>query len=275
MTRIIFNTGMLFLVLTGLANISYGQFNAGSGARSIGMARSSLLLQDEYGLFNNPGSTSAEQLALILSYNTRFLSMGINDVQAGLVLPLGGFNTGFGVSYYGDDLYNQLEVIAMGSHKVGFASLGARIGYHQYYLENYGYKRTVTADLGGVFVLSPQVKLGMLVTNLTRSMLRNQDDYRLSSLIAMGFSYQPITAFRLDLQLTKDLNLPVSGSLGIEYQLNTHVFARTGFNFSNSVAAFGLGFQWSQFRLDVAGNYHPRLGYSTAISILLSRKNVD
>ena len=275
MTRRIIKTGIFILALTSLAKISFGQFNAASGGRALGMAGSAIILEDEFGLFNNPGALSSDHLSLLLAFNTRYLNIGINDAQAGLVVPIGTFSTGLGVSYYGDELYNQLTVAAAARHQVGFARLGARLAYRQFYLENYGYKRTAIVDIGGVFTLSEEVKLAMLITNLTRSRLEGQEDYRLSSLLALGISYQPISSFRIDMQLTKDINLPVSGNLGMEYKINRYVSARTGFNFTNSQGALGLGLQIKQFRLDLAGSYQPRLGYGANFSLLISRKDVN
>jgi hypothetical protein len=201
------------------------------------------------------------------------MALGINEAQVGLTLPVGSFNTGIGLSFYGDEIYNQLEVVSAVSHQVGFAQLGGRLAYHQYFLENYGYKRSFMIDLGGVFTLSEQLQLAMLITNLTRAQLENQDSYRLSSLLALGLSYKPIDNFGVDMQLTKNIELPLSGSLGIEYMINDHVSARTGFNFTNSVAALGLGFQWNSLKLDIAGNYQPQLGYGAVLSLLITRKN--
>lgn len=275
MTRSIFTTGITFLVLASLATSTYGQFTSASGARAIAMGNSFVSLQDEYALFNNPGALSVKTLSFVSSMNFRHISLGINDVQAGLAVPFGAFQAGIGVDYYGDQLYNQLRVVSSARHRIGFANLGMRLGYHQYYLENYGYKQTASVDIGGIFTMSEEVRLAMLITNLTRSKLTGQDDHRLSSLIALGLSYLPISSLRFNLQLTKDINLPVSGNLGLEYLINQNIAARTGFDFTNSTAALGIGFSWQQFRLDLGGQYQPRLGYSAAASIVISKKNVD
>lgn len=275
MTRLMLKAGILFLVITSLAKKTYGQFFSGGGARATAMAETSLLLRDEFGLFNNPGGLNTEQTTVLLAYNTRYMAMGINDARAGLVMSLGSIITGFGIHYYGDHLYNQLEISTTGSHQVGFAHLGIRVGYRQFYLENYGYKRAANIDLGGIFTLSEQVSFAMLLTNLTRAKLAGQDDYRLSSLLALGVSYQPLQAFRIDLQISKDINLPVSGSVGIEYRVSPHVSARTGFNFSKALAALGFGFHWNQFSLDLAGNYQPQLGFATCLALVITKKSAD
>ena len=100
MTRRFSKTRIIILALTSLATISYGQFTAPVGGRANGMASSALILEDEFGLYNNPGAIAGEHLALLLAYNTRYISMGISDAQVGLVVPIGGFSTGLGLSFY-------------------------------------------------------------------------------------------------------------------------------------------------------------------------------
>ena len=92
----------LVLVITTLACKTYGQDFSASGGRALGMAGSSILLSDEYGIFNNPGATEASNLTFIAAYNTQYLNLGLNDARIGLVIPFTQVTTGIGVLYFGD-----------------------------------------------------------------------------------------------------------------------------------------------------------------------------
>lgn len=259
-------TGILVLVMTTLACKTYGQnFNA-SGGRALGMAASSILLNDEYGIFNNPGATEANNLTFLAAYNTQYLNLGINDARIGLVIPFAKITTGVGVLYFGDELFNQMRVSAIIANEFGFAKAALRANYHQFYVQNYGYRSAFTLDIGGVFSLSEQLSLAMVLQNLTQAKLIAETTTQLSSLIQLGLSYQPIKKFRIDAQVDKTIEQPVIFRLGLEYMATDLISLRTGFS-PASLAALGMGFSWKTITLDIAGQYQQQLGYSGIISL--------
>ncbi|RLD24023.1 MAG: hypothetical protein DRI71_03805 [Bacteroidetes bacterium] len=257
----------LAFVLTTLACNTYGQYFTATGGRSLGMAGSSLLLEDEYGIFNNPGSTTANSLSFLAAYNTQYLGLGLNDARIGLVLPFTKFTTGIGVMYFGDDLLNQIRVSGLVADQFGFAKVSVRGSYHQFYVQNYGYQNAFTVDIGGVFTISEQIKLAMVFQNLTRAKLIKESETPLSSFIQIGLSYQPIKKFRIDVQLDKSIELPIDFRLGMEYNATDLIAIRTGFSPSTNLAALGIGLSWKFFVLDFAGNYQHQLGYSGMMSV--------
>ena len=258
------------LVMTTLAWKTYGQnFNA-SGGRALGMAASSILLNDEYGIFNNPGATKANNLSFIAAYNTQYLELGLNDARIGLVMPFSKFTAGFGVLYFGDELFNQMRVSALIADEFGFAKVGLRANYHQYYVQNYGYRSAITLDIGGVFSLSEQLSLAMVLQNITRAKFIAETSSQLSSLMQLGLSYHPVEKFRIDAQLDKSIEEPRVFRFGLEYMATDLISLRTGFS-STSLAALGMGFSWQAINLDIAGQYQQQLGYSGIISLKIIR----
>ncbi len=262
----------LLLAVTTLACKTYGQNILATGARSFAMANSSILLEDEYAVFNNPGSLSTDALSFIAAYNTAYIDLGLTDVGAGVVLPFKSFTTGAAINYFGDELYNQLEVKAVATQEIGISQLGLRANYHQYHLQDYGYKSVFTIDMGGRFRVSEQVALGVHLVNLTRSKLSNESNQRLSSVMQVGISYKPLESFRLNMQVDKNIDLPTAVSFGLEYNLNKVVALRTGFNTSNNIGALGFGLAWQSLKFDVGGQYHADLGFSGSLSIIVSKR---
>lgn len=261
-------TCALALVMTTLAWKTYGQeFNA-SGGRALGMAATSILLNDEYGIFNNPGAVEAKNLTFLAAYNTQYLELGLNDARIGLVIPFANLTTGIGVLYFGDDLFNQMRISALIADEFGFAKVALRGNYHQYYVQNYGYRSAFTLDLGGVFTLSNQLSMALVMQNITRSTLISETDNPLNSVVQLGLSYQPIKKFRVDAQLDKSINDDLVFRIGLEYLATDLIALRTGFS-PSSLAALGLGFNWKKITLDLAGQHHQQLGYSGIISLKL------
>jgi len=259
------------LALINSVDEACGQDFNTSGGRASGMAGSSILLHDEYGLFNNPGSVQANNLTFLAAYSTKYLPIGINDVRIGMVLPLAKITTGLGVLYFGDELFNQIRVSSLIADNFGFASVALRANYHQFYVKNYGYRRALTFDIGGLFSLSEQLSFAMVFRNISRSKLLGETDNPLSSIIQMGLSYQPIEKFRMDAQLNKSITQATDLRFGIEYKVTESISVRSGFSPSSTLAAMGLGIFLKTIILDFAGSYHQQLGYSGIISLKIMR----
>jgi hypothetical protein len=261
-----FSACAMAFAMTTLAYTTYGQdFNA-TGGRALGMAGSSILLTDEYGIFNNPGATEAGNLTFLAAYNTQYLNLGLNDARIGLVLPLAKLTTAVGVQYFGDELFNQMRISALIADQFGFAKVALRTNYHQYYVQNYGYGNALTFDIGGVFTLSEQLSLAMVFQNITRSKLSTETVTPLSSLMQLGLSYQPIKKFRIDAQVDKTIEQPLLVRFGLEYLATELISLRTGFS-PTSVASLGIGLTWKTIIIDIAGQYHQQLGYAGVLSL--------
>ncbi|MEN8248170.1 MAG: hypothetical protein ABFS32_04505 [Bacteroidota bacterium] len=267
-----FVTGIQLLVLLSLACKTYGQESTATGGRALGMAGTGIVLTDEFGLFNNPGAMEAQTTSFLASYHTQYLHLGLNDARFAIVSPLSRFNAGLGVIYYGDELFNQIKISSVLADQFGFARTGIKVNYHQYHVRNYGIKRAFTIDIGGVFTLSDQVQLALVFHNLTRSKLLGEVDNPLSSLLKIAVSYQPTETLRIDTQVTKTIENKPTVQIGLEYLLNDLIALRTGFSPSQSFAAFGTGFSFDSFELDLAGQYHQQIGYSGALSIIIRKK---
>ena len=120
--------------------------------------------------------------------------------------------------------------------------------------------------------MSDQVGLGINIQNLTRAKVDKEATNKLSSIMQIGLSYQPITKLRVDAQVDKNIDLPITVSLGIEYQMTETLSLRTGFNPSTSIAALGFGINYRNLKLDFGGQYQPQLGFSGALSFVFTRR---
>jgi len=56
---------------------------------------------------------------------------------------------------------------------------------------------------------------------------------------------------------------------GIQYQFAKQFFARAGIASATSTGYAGFGVSWSNFRLDVTGSYHPQLGVSPGLLLIM------
>ena len=188
------------------------------------------------------------------------------------MIPFAKLSTGIGVLYFGDKLFNQMRVSALIADEFGFAKAAIRVNYHQFYVQNYGYKSAITFDLGGVFTLSEKISMALVFQNILRAKLITESESSLGSLIQLGLSYHPIKKFRLDTQIEKSVEQSLIFRLGMEYMATDLISLRTGFS-PSGLASAGLGFGWNKISLDIAGQYQQELGYSGILSIQIITQN--
>jgi hypothetical protein len=85
-----------------------------------------------------------------------------------------------------------------------------------------------------------------------------------------GISYKPFKKLMLNLETEKDIDYPAMVKAGVEYEIVTHLFLRTGITSKPFVNHFGIGFSRKHFHFDYALRTHPVLGFSHHLSLVCS-----
>ena len=85
-----------------------------------------------------------------------------------------------------------------------------------------------------------------------------------------GISYKPNEDFLINLELEKDLGFKESIKSGIEYQVVSNVYLRTGFSTQPFVSAFGIGFHPQKLLFDYSFSNDSDLGNVHECSFAIS-----
>jgi hypothetical protein len=79
----------------------------------------------------------------------------------------------------------------------------------------------------------------------------------------------------LSAEIVKQEDLPVNINAGVQYNFLKQLFARVGIASENESPYAGAGISWSNIRLDVSASYHPQLGFSPGLMVIVNFKTKE
>lgn len=233
----------------------------GIGARSAGMAFSSVTLEDEWALFNNVGALSyVESTAVFGSFKNLYGIPELTSLGFGFAQPLLNGTAGLGVFRFGGSALNEHRVNLGFSNRFGLVSLGANVSYFQLRIQDGLTRRTFMIDFGGHAKLSPQLIFGAHITNLNQAKTSEINDSRIPTLMKTGLSYRPGDRFSLNTEVQKAVDSGPRFSFGGEYRFLEQVAARMGFVTAPFSGHYGLGIYLGELNADYSFGNHSQLG---------------
>ena len=241
------------------------------GGRASGIANTALTLTDGWSLFNNPaGLAGSKQLHVLFAFDSRFGIAGLQSVGAGVAMPLRQATVGISVQKLGDALYSEQMAGIAFSHKISHVQLGIKANYVQVHVGDLGTKGALAMEFGGIATITPQLFFGAHVYNFNQAKLASYQDERIPTVMKTGLSYRPITRLMLNLEAQKDTDFPATVNAGIEYQIVSQFYLRTGIATKPGIQHFGIGVHKKKFHFDYALRTHPTLGLSHHLSVALT-----
>ena len=258
---------LILILYFGLQFKTNGQEANFGGARNEALANTSTALNDSWALFYNPSGLVFNQTKVLAGYQSKYTSLGIHDGAFGFVFPIHKTAIGIGASYFGDNLLNKSKVIGAAAHKIGKNTLGIKTTIEQLKVEGIGSKGILYIDIGGQFVISKEVSLGMSISNLNQAKFDTDALSQPSTNIQVGINYHPHSKLLLLAQIEKDITNPTILRMGFEYLISKNITVRTGVVPTPTAAYAGLGINWQKMNLDFVGSYSQSLGWSGGLSI--------
>ena len=255
-----------------LASVSAhaGGNNETAGGRSSGLGGASVTLSDQWSSSNNPGALGlVDRYALGVAYESRYFIPEASYKGLTFTAPIGGGTIGIVGHSFGYASYNDNRLGVSYARKLSdYISLGAQINYFQVNIGDiYGQRSMVTGEVGALVTPNEKVAIGVHIVNPTRAKFADFDDERIPTLLKVGGSYSFSEKVKLLAQFDKDLDLPINGRMGIEYEPIEDFFMRTGFSTLNRSYAFGIGYSWRGIILDVSNQWSQQLGFGATASI--------
>ena len=236
------------------------------GARSAGMAHSSVTLNDHWSLFHNQaGLGRLKEISAGIFYENRFLINSLNSGAAVFAMPVKSGT--FGLSMYSFGLTNYRESkfgLAYGRMLGEKISAGLQLNYLSTVLpEAYGKFNGFTAELGIQALLTEKIILGAHVYNISRSKLtdKNGTEY-VPSAIRAGLMYKVSEKVFISSEFQKDIDHPIIFRAGAEYMPDKRFFLRMGIATNPGNYSFGFGYKVKNLSADIAASYHQILGFT-------------
>jgi hypothetical protein len=172
----------------------------------------------------------------------------------------------FGFETYRENLFRlgYARVFTLGDYQI---ALGGSTQYATVSIPGYGSAGALGLSVGGLIHLGSTIQMGFQTTNLNRPHWAGSE--ALHRTVALGLAYRPIPTALLLLDVVKDLQHPATLRAGLEVHPVQPLTLRTGMTAQPARFSVGLGVQRARVRADLAGERHPILGWTPALSLNL------
>ena len=264
MSKIIIN----FLTLIFIASSGFAQ-NL-TGTRLVSMGNNNAAVNDTWSFTGNFKNNAQSKNSIIaIGYAKYFYQNELSTQSLKFVLPLKKYEVGLGFQRYGITAYNEITAGASLAKNFGDQfSIGLRVNYHQLKIQNYGSAIGFSLDVGMMYHLNNQLTIGININNPSKQTYNNSNvSVYIPSIINIGASYQAASKILIATTLTKNFNEKYDVGLGIDYQILEILSLRGGITIKPFKQYGGLGLNYKKFKLDLAVESDPYLGYSSQIGI--------
>jgi len=199
----------------------------------------------------------------------RFFLAATSLYTAALALPSKMGNFGINLKYAGFENFNESQVGLAYARSLGSKlDIGVQFNYYGYRVPSYINANTVNFEIGAMFHITEQFNAGIHVYNPVGGTFAKTEE-KLSAAYKVGFGYDASDRFFISTEIIKEENYPVNINAGMQYQFMDQFFIRAGVSTASSAAYGGVGIAWNRLRLDISGSYHPQLGWSPGIMLIM------
>jgi hypothetical protein len=266
MREILIFISFIFFNYSFLAQIS-------SGAKEISLANSTVAMSDNaMAVFGNPaGSAQLNWKETSLYYSpSRFDMKEFAEKGGAFLLPFRFGVVSGGYLSYGFDLYKETTV-SLGFSKVFYKRIlfGISLHYRNVKISGYGNAGSLFFNVGGIFFINRQIKIGFLLENPARISYKNTSG-QIPSVISFGVSACPTTDITLNTSIVKDMEYPFSYRFGLEYGIYKYIDLRCGFRTNPNSYTGGIGIKYKYIELDYSFFTNSYLPLSHQVGIIIA-----
>ena len=265
---------LLFILLPGRLFAGGDSFSL--GARSAAMGRTSVAMGGFWGLTNNQSAISlAQQYQVGIHYESR---LGLNELSTkaiGVISPLPRNIGVMGISFihFGYSSYNEMKLgLAYARSFAPFFRLGIQLDYLRINIgDNYGSKDIFTFEVGMQSDIGERITIGVYTFNPIGIKISEDHGEKLASVFRLGLLYKIENYLLISLEAEKRTSInPVVVRLGMEYDLKSKFYFRTGIASRYEVFTLGFGMKLKFIKIDLAAGMHQILGFSPQMSMTVN-----
>jgi hypothetical protein len=244
----------------------------------VGLGAYSTKHVDVFSVGNNQAALAQIKQASAGVYGEqRFLLAATSMYSLAAAIPTSKGNFGINVKYAGFSNFNESQVgLAYGRKLGNKVDIGIQFNYYGYKVPAYLNDNTINVEIGAIVHVTDKLNAGVHVYNPIGGKFSKTND-KLTSAFKVGLGYDASDRFFVSAEVVKEEDFPVNLNAGFQYQFAKQFFARLGLASATSTGYAGVGLSWSNIRLDISGSYHPQLGLSPGLLLLinLGKKNKE
>ena len=269
-------TSLCCICLLFLANNSFTQtlrYSVSMPYTSLGAY--STKQTDPFAFTNNQAALAQIENATAGVFGERRFMLAENSLYGmAAAIPTRMGNFGVQLNYAGFKNFNENKVGLAYARKLGkLLDLGVQFNYYGYRIPQYGNASSVNFEIGAIMHFSDKLNGGIHVYNPVGGNLGKEQTEKLASAYKLGLGYDASDNFYVSAEIIKEEDKPVNVTGGVQYQFLKQFFARAGFVSETGGGFAGLGLGWKNLRLDVSGSYHPQLGFSPGLLLIVNFKD--
>ena len=229
-------------------------------------------------------SFTSNQAALAQIKNTaagvygekRFLLSSVNLYSAVVVLPTKQGNFGLQADYFGFKNYNESQIGIAYARSLGSKlDIGIKFNYYGFRIPGYGNASAINFESGAIAHFSEKLHVGIHVYNPVGGKLSKTNNEKLSSVYKFGIGYEASEKFLVSSEIIKEEDEPVNLDIGFQYNFLKQFFVRAGTSTEAANSYLGAGISWKSLRLDITGGYHPQLGFTPGLLLIINLNKKD
>jgi hypothetical protein len=236
----------------------------------VGVSAYSTNQNDGFSFTSNQAALAATKKTSVGLYGERrFLLAATSSYAVAAAIPTKLGNFGLSVNYAGFKNFNENKIgLAYGRSLGKKVDIGVQFNHYGYRVPIYGNASAIFFEAGAIMHFTDKFNGGFHIYNPVGGKLNNAEGEKLASAYKLGFGYDASDNFFITSEIIKEEDKPVNVVAGFQYQFAKQFFARAGFMSESTTAYAGVGLSWKNLRLDVAGSYHPQLGFSPGLMLL-------
>jgi hypothetical protein len=246
-------------------------------ASYIGIGAYSINHTDVFSFTANQAALAQIKSPAFGVYGERRFLLSTNNMYSTVVaLPTKQGNFGFQADYFGYKNYNESQIGLAYARSLGSKlDLGIKFNYYSFRIPGYQNLSAVNFELGTIVHLSEKLHAGIHFYNPVGGQISKTSNEKLGSIYKFGIGYEAGENFIISTEIVKEENIPVNVNAGAQYNFDKQFFARAGIASLNSSPYAGAGISWNNLRLDMSVSYHPQLGLSPGLMLLINFKSKE
>ena len=239
------------------------------------MGGSSVASRGLWAMQNNPaGMAYLNKFSLGLYYENRWFLSETAYKSAALAVPTQFGCLGLSFNQFGSSKYSENKFgLAYAKDFGPYLQIGLQLDYLSISLgSEYGRQSAVTFELGLQSQVTEKLRLGTYIFNPVSFKLEQSiNQEKLPIVFRFGMAYQFTKDFVGQCEIEKNTDHDgVSLRGGLEYEALKNFYLRAGVQTNPGLLTFGLGYEISFARIDVAAQLHQMLGASLQVGMIFS-----
>ena len=241
-------------------------------AAYIGLGAYSKSHTDVFSFTSNQAALAQMKVPAFGVYGERrFLLAETQLFSAVAVLPTKNGNFGFQADYFGYKNFNESQLGIAYARSLGEKlDLGVKFNYYSFRIPGYQNAAAVNFEIGAIAHLTEKLHAGIHFYNPVGGTISKTDHDKLSAIYKFGIGYEASENFLVSAEIIKVENMPVNVTAGVQYNFQKQFFARAGIISENGSPYAGAGVFWNNLRLDVCASFHPQLGISPGVMLIIN-----